>query len=404
MPPIPHVVGLAGDSLTDGTIYGFNTYSGGLGSWREMLLESIANLTGLAPIGPGLEGFWHDTSGAPFPAGGDGSWTHTGTWTQIAASSPANKGPYGMAFTANAGQTATYHINLHGRPVTNCSVDWIDDAGSGNAQYRVDGGTWLNFNQSRVHDNSYNRFRINTPATSTIDFRAFDGTANCGLTLVGVHPYWRDPNANGILVLSAAVNSSKLHTAVAPAAGDPFALFDNVKLGTGSPPAHSPNSGVILMQINDSQTAGADTSVWAADITTFQQRMSLLGPVAFVNPWEGQLLGIFSTAIEAAYRAMTLSIAAGLPVSTLDHYALDVARGFTGWQQMMAQGQLVDGLHETQEYHRVVWQRMFGLVRSKFLAGWPGSLAFPAASTGPVLASSAVRTIAGKAALPLSLR
>lgn len=387
-----------GDSLTQGTIYDVSIASGGRGNFVELFAEALSNLTGRPIVGPGFRGMWL------FGTFSDLEWTQVGGWNLVSGSNAYNKAPYGGAYNGINGGIATWTKPPRWRPINGgFCVYWIDKSGvQGNWSYRIDGGAWLGMNQTIVKDDSLNKFYVSTPVTSTVEFRANDGVADTTCCLAGIEPFFLNPfTTDGLIVHNIAANGARLHTLVAPTAGDPLAFVDTVKNGTGSPPSNYPNAGSILMHIND--VLFADDTQWGTDLATFYTRLAPKGPVVFMNPWEC-LPATYLTVVQAAYRARTITSATSLGAKLLDHYAEWAAMGITGNAAMTAYGLLQDGTHESQAGQLALWPRIFWYLRQQLLGGLDGQPIYPAKATVVDPASvAAPPTFAATAGLPLQL-
>lgn len=352
---------LMGDSLTAGTGPVGQTASsqqGGEGNWSQLVTEYLGNLATVGPvISPGLQMLIRS-----FAAAGDTQWVKTaGTWPGATTTDAWDKAPYGYS-----------HKAVGGLP-----------------KYRVDGGAWINFPTVTLN-NSYHRFHVASPIISTlqianqtessiatwtkpvfwrpvlefsIDYVAIP-TDTC---IVGMTPYFvTSPQtvSQGLIVHNLSANGQRLNNQCASTGGDRFAFFDSVVLD-GSAMSHAPNAGVTLMHIND--TAINNATTWAANLTTFFNRVHTLGPVIFISPWECSY-PTFPQAAQTAYRAQTKTTAATLGAQVIDFYDLWAGNGWIGVQAAQDAGLLVDATHETQDGHVDMSPRIYWHIRQNVLS------------------------------------
>ncbi len=317
---------LLGDSLSAGTIGGSLVALGGRGCYAELLAERLANISGVGPL---------LSSGARFCAlgqmiGQQVEWTTSGGgWQNSGAGADVDdKSPYGYGLWSSGGSSniATYTLPISSRSVVGFSVYYVDYNPAGNWQYSVDGGTWTNMTQPITHDNSLNKFYVATPVTSNIQFRAYDGSGNVGIMLSAVEMFYSKATS-GFILHNLTVNGEKLHNLVPPGgtSGDRMAFFDSVKPGTGSVISNQPNAGTIMMHINDCSRNNA--SEWNTDLTTLNTRVSPIGPLGIMNPWECNT-GTFDTSLQSIYRnqSKATGLIRGIPV--LDFFDIWTANGW----------------------------------------------------------------------------
>lgn len=376
---------LAGDSLMSGLIgpgafnAGGSTYSqGGKGSFGELDAARIANIAGVGPlVASGLIPVWQQyTTGSQV--------TVTGTTpTGVASTDAFDKAPYGGApsalntigFSSNVTTIWKWTPPIAYRPIVGFGFDWIDYTSGGNWSYRVDGGAWTAMGQTLANDNKYCRFYVPTAVTATLEVRA--GTAagaGIGCLPVGPNFFFYDPtsaNTNGIIFQNVAVPGTQLHDLVTVTSGDRMAFWDAVKLGTGwgsSTLTANPNLGTIVMHLND--VTRASISTWNTDLGTFNTRVSPLGPVGIMSPWEAAT-ATYNQTQQTNYRAQTKTTAAALsPVATvLDIYDAWNLNGFTANAGAVAAGYLnADAIHESQNGHYSIAGYMLWWMRNNFFA------------------------------------
>ncbi len=363
---------IIGDSLSTGFPTGSAMGDGRQGGWDELLAEGLANISGLGPM---------LSSGYRGVANGIQSfreWSYAGTWTTVTNANLWDKLPYGFGKTASgAGSIATFTRPIEWRTPVGFKLYWVDLSTGGNWQYRIDGGSWINMGQTLAHDSKICAFYVPTPFTDTIDIRAFDGTSSAGCFPAGIELFWSDPTApgaSGLIVHHYAVGSQNLHKLFTSIAGDRMAIMDSVKLGTGSPIVNAANICTLMMHINDVKDFG-NTTTWANDLTSFNSRVSPLGPVAFMNPYE-TVPTTFNATTQSDYRAQTKTTAAGFatPAKVLDLYDLWTANGWgtgVGTQNdvIQAAGLTFDNIHETLAGHLDLYFRIYWWIRTQILSG-----------------------------------
>lgn len=90
-----------GDSITQGTVGGFDYERGGAGIW----VERFATATGVA-IGPnlglGFRGLW-----LGMDPNSEGEWQHVGAWTRTTASQAFDVCPFGDGYYSSGGASTT---------------------------------------------------------------------------------------------------------------------------------------------------------------------------------------------------------------------------------------------------------------------------------------------------------
>jgi len=366
-------VAFLGDSLTQGTQSSFAIATGGAGNWCELVSERLANILNLGPLlSSGLRGTW-----LGLLAGGDTEWVFSSGWNAVASTDAFDR-IFGQGHYATGGssQTATATLPSTSRAAVGFAVYWMNFSAGGNWQYSTDGGsTWTNMGQTigGASANLLCKFYVSTPITpgNTVQFRAFDGSGNVGICLAGIEWFYSTAKT-GLIVHNLGVNGWRLDNNTQSTSGDRLAFFDSVVLGTGSPISNSPNAGVINMNIND--VVINNTTTWATDLTTLNTRVSPLGPVAFINPYE-TIAAIYPTSQQSAYRAQTKTTAAGFatPAKVLDLYDMWSANGITGNVASVSAGLVLasDGTHETQAGHFDIASRVYYFIRDQILPTKP---------------------------------
>lgn len=348
-----------GDSTSQGTVGFFNITAGGQGCWYELVAERLANIVGVGPlISSGFRGCHLSFLS---------EWTAPATTTAVVSSNPYDVYPYtGGRWSNGVSNVWTWTKSVRLRPIIGFAIYWVDKTNGGNWQYRIDGGTWTNMNQTLNQNNKLCKFYVSSPITSKLDIRgSSDGINGVDCFPAGIEAYYVDPltATQGLIAHCIAVNGSTLHQLTATTSGDRMAFLNNVQLGTGSPVAPTPNAGVFMMHIND--VAIDNTTTWGTDLTTLNTRASPLGPVGFINIYEANN-SVYPN--QAGYRAKTKTTAAGFatPVKVYDIYDAWSANGWTGLTAETAAGLLYDLVHESQAGHLDIATRIYWFIRNKF--------------------------------------
>lgn len=375
-------ISLVGDSLTVGTGPVGTAYSiaqGGSGCWAELVAERLSNISGIGPlVSSGIRGVWLND----LAAADDNEWSRSGSWTAVTSIDLFDKVTYGEGMYANGiSNTVTYtRPSTYRSTVIGFAVYWVDYSSGGNWQYSIDSGTWTNMNQTITNNNGLKKFYVSTAVTSTIDFRAYNGSVGVGCLIVGIELFYHDPATvtnGGLIVHNLGTNGTRLNNLAASTSGDRLAFFDSVTLGTGSPITNSPNIGVIMMHIND--VTLANTTTWANDLTTLYNRVSPLGPVGFISPWECNT-AVYNQTQQTNYRTQTKTTAASLGAYVYDLYDAWSANGWTGNTAAQTVGLLIDNLHESQSGHLDIATRIYWFIRTQFLGLGTVPTAYPVTS------------------------
>lgn len=359
---------LAGDSLPLGKVGDHEYRAAGLGTFAELVADRLANIPGIGPqLGPGIIGCWRTSNTA--------DWGFASTWTAVASTDAFDKLPYGFGNYSAAGSTriATFTPSVYWRPIVCFEIGYVDYTSAGDWQYRIDGGTWTNMGQTIAHDNAVKKFFVNTPITSTLEIRAYDGAAGVGCFPAFVRPYWTDPRGltNGFILDNISYGAHKLNDLTAATSGDRMAIIDSVVLGTGSPISHRPNVAFVNMNIND--TLLASTATWDTDLTTLNARVAPIVPLGLISPWGVDTVARNDTQ-QTNYRAHTKTTAASFstPAKVLDLFDAWNANGWGSTNALQASQGIADarlesdGVHEAQLGHLDVADRVYWWIRTNF--------------------------------------
>jgi hypothetical protein len=383
-----------GDSLSIGFVGNFNYRAGGLGSWSQLDADRLGAIAGLGQLA---------SSGVKLATQATlADWTFTGAGWATAAGTEYDRSPYGAGvfslatgmFASGATNIATYTVGKDVKPGVGLQffyVDYTDGSThtAGNWSWRITPiatgtpGSWTNMGQTIVHDNKIGVFYV-AQAVAVGDIIEIRGADSSG-TAAGVYPYaietwYQTPStATGLIVDVLAVNGSLLHdlvnglsttTGIATGNTDRLAIFDQVKLGSGSPVAPTPNV-VISGNIND--VLNASVSTFGTDETTLYRRVTAAGATLGIwSPYECD-----TTAYTAGggngqsdYRDKTKERASTLGFKTIDIYDVWAARGITGYAQTVAAGFLLDGTHESQAGHFTLADTFYWWLRNQFLSAY----------------------------------
>lgn len=394
---------LPGDSLTEGVQGLFSQGAGGRGCWADFVTELLAAIAGVGPlISSGFRGcHLGDTV-----LGNIAEWTIPATTTAIVSTDAFDVYPAGVGRWANgATKIWTWTKPARYRSIVGFALYWINKTSGGNWQYRIDGGTWTNMGQTLggATANKMCKFYISTPITTTLDIRASsDATTGVDCAPAGIEAFYLPPTTSqGLIVHDIAVNASELHDWVLTTSGDRLAFFDSVQAGSGSPISNTPNAGVSVMHIND--TVRNNTTVWNTDLTTFNTRVSPLGPVGFVNPYECATAN-YPQAQQTSYRAQTKTSAASLGAKVHDLYDDWVTNGWTGNSAANTAGLLLDLTHPSQAGHIDIGPRMYWFIRNQILALGAVPTSYPVAAKSATTAFTGAKTsVAFGAGAPIAV-
>jgi hypothetical protein len=391
-----------GDSLTKGDADALSAIGdGGKGTFVELVAELLAALPSIGPlVSAGIQGAWL--------TGGVYGWSRAGTWTDVVSTDAFDKTPYGLgAYASGSTKTMTWTKPSQWRALHGVAIYWVDYSGGGNWRYRKDGGAWVNHGQTALNDNAICKFYV-TGNFTTLDIQASsDGSASVGCYPFAVEPFFLAPSTSqGLIVHNFGTGGVSLHNLVLATSGDRMAILDTVRLGTGSPIASTPHAGVSMMHINDA-TQLNNTTTWATDLTTFNTRVSPLGPVGFVNPWEIDPT-VVSATIQANYRAQTKTTGATLSAKVVDLYDAWAANGWTGNAAALSAGLLTillgKSTHQSQAGNIDLTPRVYWHVRQKLLALGNLPTLYPVKATKAATVYAGTRAaVAHSAGLPVAV-
>ena len=349
--PLRHIVCI-GDSITSGKVGGFNYANVKKGSWSERLAMAASHAIG-PDSGYGFRGLWLRNGYQP-------EWKAVGTWTLTSPSDPFDVCPFGEGLRSNGGPSATLTWTTPG-PVTVAGFDlyWFNMAGAGNWQYRVDNGPWVNMNQAlSPTDNKLHKFYVGQRVQTSVDIRAYNGSAPCHAPIGGIGIYSVDPNTQrGLIVHNLGAGAGFLSDLVRSSSGDPLAWFDAVV----SNPVSLAIQPDLMIAMFSNDVIQNNVNWWKTNLMTLVNRVRKYSDVLLMNPYERDG---YSTTVQAQYRSATRDVANDRRCALLDLYAAYAAAGATGWSAANRVGLMLDGLHPSQIGHDDIAGRVWRLLRT----------------------------------------
>lgn len=366
------------DSLTNGTVGGFNYGAGGKGNWAQLVADRLANIVGLGPLIS--SGF---LSVANLASAGLGNWAATG-FTATAKTDAWYKLPMGVTnvsvllgiYGSGSTKIATYSCGADIRyPNVGFAVYWIDYASGTTAtpSYSTDGGSsWIDFPDAPLRNNSLRKFYVATSLASggTVKIRGANaaGTAT-GVCPAGIEVFYLPPSTTtGLIVHNLGVGGADLHDATATTSGDALAWFDSVVLGTG---AITNQPSIAIVENVNHVAVENNTTTWNTDLGVINTRLSSFASVGIWSPYELSNAS-FNTTNQASYRAQTKSSAPALSPAwkLIDFYDALAGNGITGNAQTIAAGLLYDGNHQSQALHFYMADRLYWFIRNNYFSSF----------------------------------
>lgn len=362
-------IAIGADSIGRGHIGGFDYEGGGLGNYEEQVADRLANISGIGPvIGPGCKLMYTDG-------------VRVGSWTGTVSTDVFDRAIFGTAYysAGGSGTTITWNVPAHWRPIVGFCVYWIDYTNAGDFQYSVDGGAWVNMGQTINNNNKLKKFYVASAITSSVAFRAYNGATSVGCMVAFIEPFFVDPRSatTGVIVHNLGYAGNYLiNFAGLSSSGDRLAWFDDVTLGTGSPPSNRPSICIFGTFSNDCALAPASTTDWVTELTAVRNRVSSYASVGFINVYEQGGVRLDGTnctgADQATWRAALASTAASFSCPVLDIYSEWSKMGYTGFAGAVVAGFMnnggVDTLHLSQIGDNDVANRLYWLIRNNFLS------------------------------------
>jgi hypothetical protein len=287
-------------------------------------------------------------------------WTSTGTWTATTPSDAFDVCPFGAGLRSSGG-ASTMLAWIRPTPVTVVGFDlyWFNLANAGNWQYRVDGGSWLNMNQTLAPaDNKLHKFYVGTPVETSVEIRAYNGSSPCLAPIGGIGLYSVDPNtARGLVVHNLGAGGELLAHLVRPSAGDPLAWFDKVV----SNPVSLLNRPDLVIAMFTNDVIQNNTTSWKNNLVKFVRRVQPYADVLILSPFER---GDFSASVQSQYRSATISAVNATRCALFDIYNAYATAGATGYAAAKQAGLMYDVSHPSQLGHNDIAARVWRILRT----------------------------------------
>jgi hypothetical protein len=346
-------VACIGDSITQGSIGGFEYTVGGPGSWVDKLGSAMGRAIG-PNVGYGFRGLWLGTDTKT-----EVEWQTTGTWNGTTPTQAFDVCPFGAGLRSNGGTGAVLTwTKPAGITVNGFDLYWFNMSGAGNWQYRVDNGAWTNMNQPLTALNALHKFYVARPVRTNVQIRAYNGSAACLAPIGGIGIYSSDPRtSSGMVVHDLGRDASTLANFTRNSAGDPLAWLDAV---VSNPPTLAIRPALVTLMFSNDVFFN-NTARWQSDLLTVIDRVSPYADVLLMNPYEQNGR---NTTTQANYRAATASIANSRRCGLLDLYDAWAAAGDTGWTQANARGLMNDDNHPSSLGHTDIAGRVWRLLRT----------------------------------------
>jgi lysophospholipase L1-like esterase len=305
-------------------------------------------------IGYGFRGLWLGLETKT-----EVEWQKTGTWTRTTPTQAFDVCPFGDGFRSNGGAGAVLTwTKPAGITVNGFDLYWFSMSGCGNWQYRVDNGAWTNMNQSLTVLNSLHKFYVARPVRTSVQIRAYNGSAACLAPIGGIGIYSSDPrSASGIIVHDLGRDASTLATFTRSSAGDPLAWLDAV---VSNPPTLAVRPALVTLMFSNDVDFNKP-AMWQSNLLTVIDRVAPYADVLLMNPYEQNGR---NTTTQANYRAATASIANARRCGLLDLYDAWAAAGDTGWSEANASGLMNDNNHPSSLGHADIAGRVWRLLRT----------------------------------------
>ena len=168
----PRVVCI-GDSITSADA-GHPSLNQGIIGWTEHLADALAKDT--EPDG-GFRGLWRSDE-----------WTQIGTWAGVTRADAYDVAPFEQAlFSSGTSIDRLTWTKPAAMTAARFDLYWFHMPGTGDWQYRVDGGTWQRSGvRPSAADNGLHKLPVEQPITKMLDIRGFDGSSPCIAPMVGI--------------------------------------------------------------------------------------------------------------------------------------------------------------------------------------------------------------------------
>ena len=396
----PRVVCI-GDSITSADA-GHPSLNQGIIGWTEHLAGALSMET--EPDG-GFRGLWRSDE-----------WTQIGTWTGVTRADPYDVAPFEQALFSS-GRSIDRLTWTKPAAMTAARFDlyWLHMPGTGDWQYRVDGGKWQRSGvRSSAADNGLHKLSIEQPITKKLDIRGFDGSSPCVAPMVGISTSALPSPGKSAVVHNVAHGGDLLSRFCRPSLGDPLALLDHLQpdlvtiLFSNDVVWRRPDLfAEPLHRLIDRVRYSADVLVIAPyeqdtqrtvpDATTIRGSTVLRSPsaaflstdvarqLAGTNVPNGAVIGSVispesvrmsgpatgsaehgalkigsprTPEVQATYRAVAKDVANSTGCAFLDLYEVWTDLAGPGWEAACAHGLMADTLHPSQRGHDEIARRV----------------------------------------------
>ncbi|MCU1354265.1 MAG: hypothetical protein JWM05_3474 [Acidimicrobiales bacterium] len=390
-----------GDSITSADA-GHPSLTTGIVGWAEQLADIVA--MGEEPSG-GFRGLWRRDE-----------WTLTGTWTAVLRSEVYDVGPFEQSlFSSGTEIDRLTWTKPAAMTVARFDLYWFAMDGTGDWQYRVDGGRWLRSGApSSPPDNGLHRIAVEIPIVEQLEIRAFDGSAPCVAPIVGISVDAVSPPERRPVVHKLAHAGDRLICFCRPSEGDPLALLDHLqpdlvtilfsndvvfrKPDLFDEPLRRliervrPSADVLVIAPYEQRTtrtvADAVTTegsrllgspsasftdvdvwrklsgtnvAWGTSISSVTSPESVVMSMPATGSAEHGDLNIGSPRapeVQAAYRAVAKEVAAETGCAFLDLHEAWIDMAGAGWEASYAHGLMADTMHPSQRGHDEIARRV----------------------------------------------
>lgn len=409
---------LVGDSIPQGEAENVSFGLGGHGSWPQLLMAYLANILGLGPlVSPGL-----------IPAiTGRSDWTFSGQdgsgntdWSDIAPTDVFDRAP-GFAtgatkkshFASGSSHTAQLAITRNCiRPVVEHTWVLIDSSSGGTASpsISIDGASYANLSgYTPANDNKIVLCHVPTPVRNTTTIRCANAAGTAQSTaLIGAIPWYYPPaTATGICGHIVANGGTTLDELVKATSGDRMAMFDpaQIRLVNGAVSWLDNLDAILIDFLNDAALVSAgDATVWGTDLTTAAGKIQPRGPLGVISDYEANT-AFWSSANQAAMRAMTKTKAAALGFSSLDLNDEMVSLGFANNAALHNAG-FLDSIdtHPEAAFCKLLASRIGPWARAHFFPSYTGPSTYTANAKRAAVAYAAKQAPrAAKAGVPVGV-
>ena len=404
---LPRKVVCVGDSITYGAAGPAKPLLGVVG-WVDQLRSALAD--GTEQPGGGFRGLWRSDE-----------WTRTGSWTRTTPTELFDVAPFGYGyFSSGSSADGLTWTRPDWMDVAGFDLYWFHMTGTGDWQYRVDGGGWRDSGaRSEPVDNRLHRLLVTEAVASRIEIRGHDRTGGCVAPIAGISTFAQLPVPSATVVHNLGCPGNWLTGFCRASAGDPLALLDDLRpdlmtvlFSNDAMFEMSARFGAQLRVLVDRAGDYADVLL----ISPFEQRShrrvddaitvggshvlrsstASFGPadlsraVTGTNiPHRARIVGVMSAqsvtmshaatgsselgelivgrrrtpAQQAAHRTITAEVAQATGCAFLDLYDAWAAIAGAGWDAANAHGFMADALHPSQLGHDDIATRVKAMLR-----------------------------------------